>query len=296
MSTGTSTTVAFIGLGNMGGPMTANLVQAGFTVVGVHTHESRATAWGAQHGMRSVVSLADTIADVDVVVTMLPTGVEVRTVLMGAAPLARAGLVAIDMSSADPVGTRQLGDDLAEFGVRLVDAPVSGGVARAVDGTLSIMIGGEAGAIETARPVLSALGSSLFEVGRLGNGHALKCLNNFVAGAAFVACSEALAVGEQFGLDPDVLFDVINVSTGRSFTSEIVMKQHVVSGEFGTGFALGLLAKDVAIADGLAHAVGRSTPLADLVTDRLAEARDALGFGVDHSRAHEFWSDSSTDR
>lgn len=287
--------VAFVGLGNMGWPMAANLVRAGFQVTGVDADRSRAAAWAAAHDgpatpTSSAASVAAVSDAVDAVVTMLPTGAEVRAVLTEAAPTAADGLVAVDMSSADPVGTRELGAELAAAGIRLVDAPVSGGVPRAVEGTLAIMIGGDPDAIEIARPLLAAMGDRLFEVGALGNGHAMKCLNNYVAGSAFVACSEALAVGARFGLDPETMFDVMNVSTARCFNTDLVMKQHVVSGEFASGFALGLLAKDVGIADSLAAAMGADTPLADLVAARLAEARDALGPGVDHTRAHEHWT------
>lgn len=287
--------VAFVGLGNMGWPMAANLVRAGFQVTGIDADRARAEAWSTAHDSPATptsfaTSLRAVVDVVDVVVTMLPTGVEVRDVLVDAAPEAGDGLVAIDMSSADPVGTRELGAELTAHGVRLVDAPVSGGVPRAADGTLAIMIGGDGDAIEIARPVLAAMGDRLFEVGALGNGHAMKCLNNYVAGTAFVACSEALAVGERFGLDPTTMFDVMNVSTARCFNTDLVMRQHVVSGEFASGFALGLLAKDVGIADSLAAAMGADTPLADLVTARLAEARDALGSGVDHTRAHQHWT------
>ena len=194
------------------------------------------------------------------------------------------------MSSADPVGTRTLGSDLAPHGVALVDAPVSGGVPRAIDGTLAIMVGGAAEVVERVRPVLAAMGDRIFDVGALGNGHAMKSLNNFVAGTAFVACCEALVVGERFGLDPTVMFEIMNVSTARCFNTDLVMRQHVVSGEFASGFALGLLAKDVGIADGLAHEMGAATPLADLVTLLLADARDRLGPAVDHTRAYEVWS------
>ena len=286
------TTVAFIGLGNMGSPMAANLVAAGFSVIAIDADARRAAEWAEAHHARSRIHLSECADVIDVVVTMLPTGVEVREVLTDPAVLATAkpGLVAIDMSSADPVGTRELGAELALAGISLVDAPVSGGVPRAVDGTLAIMMGGDPGAIERARPVLAAIGDRLFEVGGLGNGHATKCLNNFVAGSAFVALSEAISVGEKFGLDPSVLIDVMNVSTARCFNTELVMKQHVISGEFASGFALGLLAKDVGIAEGLAHDMGASTPLAELVTARLAEARDALGFVVDHTRAHQHWT------
>jgi 3-hydroxyisobutyrate dehydrogenase len=289
------TKVAFVGLGNMGWPMAANLVRAGFRVTGIDAERARAESWASAHDTpaaptsfaTSITAVADAV---DVVVTMLPSGVEVREVLLAAAADAQDGQVAIDMSSADPVGTRELGAELAAWGVRLIDAPVSGGVPRAVAGTLAIMVGGEPDAVDTARPILSAMGDRLFEVGGLGNGHAMKCLNNFVAGTAFVACSEALAVGERFGLDPSTMFDVMNVSTARCFNTEMVMKQQVVAGEFASGFALGLLAKDVGIADSLAAAMGADTPLADLVTTRLAEARDALGFAVDHTRAHQHWT------
>ncbi len=286
--------MAFVGLGNMGAPMATNLVRAGFRVTGIDVDPARTEMWAASHDAVARPAVASSVADVadavDAIVTMLPSGAEVREVLTTAvAGGARRGLVAIDMSSADPVGTRELGAGRAAGGVRLVDAPVSGGVPRAVDGTLAIMIGGEPETIAIARPVLHALGERLFEVGALGNGHAMKCLNNFVAGTAFVACSEALTVGERFGLDPDVMFDVMNVSTARCFNTDLVMRQHVVSGRFASGFALGLLAKDVGIADSLAAAMGADTPLADLVTTRLDEARDALGSDVDHTRAHEHW-------
>ncbi len=156
------------------------------------------------------------------------------------------------MSSADPVGTRATHADLAKRGLAFVDAPVSGGVPRATDGTLAIMIGGDAAAIAAAKPVLAKMGTRLFDVGGPGNGHAMKALNNFVAGTAFIAVSEALLVGERFGLDPATMVDVMNVSTGKSFNTENVAKQHVVSRQFASGFALGLLAKDVGIAADLA--------------------------------------------
>ncbi len=290
-------TVAFVGIGNMGSPMAANLATAGFDVIAVDTDASRADGWAAAHGGRGATALAAVAGEIDAVVTMLPTGREVRDVLTDRAFLAavKPGLVAIDMSSADPVGTRELGADLVGTGVDLVDAPVSGGVPRAIEGTLAIMIGGDSQAVERARPILAAMGDRLFEVGGLGNGHAMKCLNNFVAGTAFVAASEAIMVGEKFGLDPGVMMDIMNVSTARCFNTEMVMKQHVISGQFSSGFALGLLAKDVGIANELAAAMDRDAPVAALVTSRLAEARDALGFGVDHTRAHEHWIRSSRD-
>jgi 3-hydroxyisobutyrate dehydrogenase len=193
------------------------------------------------------------------------------------------------MSSSDPVGTRELGAMLAARALSFVDAPVSGGVARAKDATLAIMIGGDAAAIARAKPVLAALGNRLFEVGGLGCGHAMKALNNFLAATGFAAASEAMRVGRKFGLDPATMIDVVNVSTGRNFSTESTIKQQVLTGDFASGFALGLLAKDVKIAADLADAIGIDAPFGRLVRDLWAEARDEIGGDVDHTRAVEAW-------
>ena len=201
----------------------------------------------------------------------------------------KPGAIVIDMSSADPVGTRTLGKDLDARNLKLVDAPVSGGVPRARDGSLAIMIGGDAAAVAAVKPVLACMGSKLFEVGSLGCGHAMKCLNNFLAATSFAAAAEAVTVGRKFGLDPEVIADVVNVSTGRSFASEMLIKQHLLSGAFGTGFALGLLAKDVKIAADLAEQIGVDAPVGRLTRDLWADARDALGGDQDHTRAALHW-------
>jgi 3-hydroxyisobutyrate dehydrogenase len=285
--------IGFIGLGNMGRPMAANLIRGGHPVFVHDALPGVAATYAAEHGGTAVATAAG-LADVDVIITMLPTGLDVASVLLDGADAIgtalRPGTIVVDMSSADPVGTRALGARLAQIGVHLVDAPVSGGVPRAESGTLAIMMGGDDVSIETVRPVLSLLGDRLFPVGSLGCGHAMKALNNFVAGTAFVAATEAVQVGERFGLDPNVMIDIMNVSTGRCFNTEMVMKQHVISGEFASGFALGLLTKDVGIAAALAAAIGHPDPLSRVVTDRLAEARDVVGAAEDHTRAAEFWS------
>ena len=213
----------------------------------------------------------------DIVITMLPTGAIVRDALLGAGGIARSlarGAVVVDMSSSDPNGTRELGRGLAELGVALVDAPVSGGVPRAEAGTLAIMIGGEdEAAIARVRPVLETMGAKLFRTGPLGSGHAMKALNNYVAAAAFAATSEALLVGKRFGLEPAVMVEVMNASSGRSFNTDIVFPDHVVGGKFAAGFALGLMAKDVGIAAGLAREIG--VDVAALPADERALERRA---------------------
>jgi len=138
------------------------------------------------------------------------------------------------------------------------------------------------------------MGQKLFEVGGLGCGHAMKALNNFLAATSFTAAAEAVAVGRRFGLDPAVMTDVINVSTGRSFASENLIKQHVLSGTFGTGFALGLLAKDVGIAADLAEQIGMDAPVCELIREMWADAREALGGDQDHTRAATHWERRAT--
>ena len=287
-------TIGFIGIGNMGRPMAANLVKGGYQVVAYDADGKRAAQFAKDAGAKSTATLAELGAQVDAIITMLPTGKEVRACLLEteggalAANLPRGALV-IDMSSADPVGTRQTHADLAKRGLTLVDAPVSGGVPRATDGSLAIMIGGDAAAVAAAKPVLAKMGTRLFEVGGPGNGHAMKALNNFVAGTGFIAVAEAVLVGKSFGLDPSVMIDVMNVSTGKNFNTENVVKQHVISRQFASGFALGLLAKDVKIAAELAAAIDVESPLSRLSAALLGEARDRVGAEKDHTLAYTYW-------
>lgn len=287
-------TIGFIGIGNMGRPMAANLLKGGYRVVAYDADATRAAQFAEDCGGDCATSLADLGKRVDAIVTMLPTGKEVRACLLETEGGALAknlpnGARVIDMSSADPVGTRRTHADLAKRGLAFVDAPVSGGVPRATDGSLAIMIGGDAPAVAAAKPVLSKMGTRLFEVGGPGNGHAMKALNNFVAGSGFIAVAEAVLVGKRFGLDPAVMIDVMNVSTGKNFNTENVVKQHVISGAFSSGFALGLLAKDVKIAADLAAAIDVESPLSRLSSALLGEARDRVGAEKDHTLAYTWW-------
>lgn len=275
--------------------MAANIARrGGFELTLYDADRARARAVADRIGCRAAAELADA-ARCDVCITMLPTGAIVREVLTAAddgAFLAHAarGTVVVDMSSSEPLGTQETGRLLAARGVELVDAPVSGGVARAVDATLAIMIGSDGdAAVERARPVLASLGERLFRVGRLGAGHAMKAANNFVAAATYAAAAEALAIGRRFGLEPAMMIDIMNVSTGRSFVTEVVMKDHVLTGRYATGFTLGLLAKDVGIAAALGEALGVEAPLMRLTRERWNQARERLGAERDHSAALLGW-------
>ena len=286
--------VGFVGIGNMGWPMAANIRKAGHQVIAFDTDPERCKRFVAEHGGAKADDLSG-LSVADFIVTMLPTGQIVREVYMsagsgGLARHLRRETIAIDMSSSDPTDTRALGKDLSSLGISLLDAPVSGAVPRAITGTLAIMIGGDdATAIERAKPLLSCMGNRLFETGPLGSGHAMKALNNFVAAAGYAAAAEALLIGKQFGLDQSKMLEIINASTGRNFNTEIVMQEHVVDRKFATGFALGLLTKDVRIAADLAHAVNIHAPLTQLVSERFTLARDRLGASRDNSEAILSW-------
>ena len=178
-------------------------------------------------------------------------------------------------------------------GAVLIDAPVSGAVPRAKTGTLAIMIGGnDKAAIERAKPLLLAMGKQLFETGPLGTGHAMKALNNYIAAAGYTAVAEALLIGERFGLNQETMVDILNASTGRNFTTEVMVKEHVLGGKFATGFAVGLMAKDVKIAADLGEAVKLDAPLSRLIRERWAIARDRLGAAADTSAAILSWKDN----
>lgn len=292
-------TVGFIGLGNMGRPMAACLARAGFGVVGYDADPLAAEAFAAETGCPTAPTLAALAEAATLAVTMLPTGAIVRRVLLeeeqgalasGLGAGQSGGGLVVDMSSSEPVGTRALGEALAGHGIALVDAPVSGGVEKARDGTLAIMIGADdAAAAERAEPVLRAMGDRLFRAGPLGAGHAAKALNNYAAAAAFTAAAEALIVGEAFGLERETLLTIVNNSSGRSFNSEVPIRQEVLPRTFATGFKLGLMAKDVAIAADLADALGADAPLSRDMKARWSEASDALGADADFTRAVTLW-------
>lgn len=282
--------VGFIGIGTMGTPMAANLVRKGFAVTLFDAAPGRAAQVAGELGCAAASTLAG-LAACECIVTMLPDGKVVQEVLTRAQDGAllkavKPGTVFIDMSSSEPLLTRETGAVLARHGLALVDAPVSGARPRAEAGTLAIMIGcASAQLLERVRPVLAAMGNQLFELGGPGNGHAMKAINNMIGGATMVAVAEGLALGEAFGLDPGAMVDVLNVSTGRSFVTELVAKEHVIPGRFATGFALGLLAKDVRIAADLGEGIQLDLPMFRLARERFAMAREAEGAGSDSSRA-----------
>jgi 3-hydroxyisobutyrate dehydrogenase len=279
--------IGFVGLGTMGHPMVARIIAAGHTVTGydvVPAAVERFRALGAK--ARVAASLADVGRASSVVITMLPASKEVRAATLGEGGLAAClapGSLIIDMTSGLPTETRKIAEELAKRGIATTDAPVSGGVRRAITGDLAIMLGGNAADCDRAEPVLKPMARVIFRTGGLGSGQAMKALNNMVSAAGFVAGIEALLIGQKFGLDPGVMVDVLNASTGMNNSTQNKFRQFVLSGSYGGGFLMELMAKDLGIAMDVAKTVGVDAPLSDL-TERLWQAANTeLGKGADHT-------------
>jgi 3-hydroxyisobutyrate dehydrogenase len=286
-------TVGFVGLGNMGWPMAANLHAAGLSLVVRDADAARQARFTAEHPGALAAGSPDAFTAAGLVVTMLPDGAVVSDALLGwgIAAALRPGALVVEMSSSDPADTLRLAAELGPGGIRVVDAPVSGGVPRALTGELSLMVGGNDEDVARVQPVLSVLGDPgrQFRTGALGTGHAMKALNNVIGAATYCVTAEALVIGKRFGLDPQTMIAIINASTGRSFVSETVFGGEVLTGQYGTGFALGLMAKDVHIARSVAAAAETDAPVLALADDRWAKALGQLGPAADQSTAHQAW-------
>jgi 3-hydroxyisobutyrate dehydrogenase len=270
-------TVAFLGLGLMGRLMSANLARGGYRV---RTYDP--------NGCGTCRSEAEAARGADVLITMVPDGRAVRAAVTAALPGLRRGAVVIDMSSSDPETTRALGRLLAKKGIRMLDSPVSGAKAKAADGTLALMVGGDAALLKKLRPLLATMGSEIFHTGGLGSGHATKALNNYLGAAGTIAGMEALIVGEKFGLNPRTLIDVINASTGKNSTTERKIPQQVFTKAFASGFALALMAKDVGIADRLARSVKVPAPYLRQTLKIWRSALSRLPAGADHTEIYRY--------
>ncbi|HEX3786360.1 MAG TPA: NAD(P)-dependent oxidoreductase [Pseudonocardiaceae bacterium] len=276
-------TIAFVGLGNMGTPMSGHLVDAGFRVQGFDV-SADARARLAEHGGVAAADLGAAVATATVVVLMLPDSGVVERVLRDEQAVRGlpSGTVVVDMSSSEPLRTKDLAVELAERGVSLVDAPVSGGVARARTGKLTIMAGGDAEVIAELGPLFGPLGT-VTHTGPVGAGHAIKALNNLLSATHLLATAEAMQAGERFGLDPEVMLAVINSSSGRSGSTENKWPNFVLTEKYDSGFGLRLMLKDMRIAVGLAERVGAPSRLSADAVELWAQAAEALPDSADHT-------------
>ncbi|WP_447922211.1 NAD(P)-dependent oxidoreductase [Achromobacter aegrifaciens] len=278
--------VGLIGIGSMGWPMAARLAQAGFAVTVFDAVPGQAAKFAQEVGGQAAATCAELAARSDIIFTMLPTSAIVEQVLSGEQGVLaglRPGSVVVDMSSGVPAHTQRLAQAVAAAGGVMVDAPVSGGVPRARTGELAIMYGGPAATLERVRPALSSMGTSITAVGEVGSAHAMKALNNLVSAGGFLIGVEAMLIGQQFGLDPNVIVDVLNASTGMNNSTQKKFKQFVLSRQFNSGFGLDLMVKDLGIALGIATDTGTPTPFASLCRELWASAGKTLGKGQDHT-------------
>jgi 3-hydroxyisobutyrate dehydrogenase len=286
-------TIAFLGLGMMGKPMATKLAGAGFKLRVFDLSQKAVSDFvGANPSAVATASAKAAAQGADALITMLPDGKIVRQAVLDGRDAAIEGLVAgtvvMDMSSSNPVDTQKLARDLAARGIALLDAPVSGGVKRAVDGSLSIMVGGASADLERARPVFGAMGKTITLCGPAGAGHALKALNNYLSAAGLVAMCEALVVGEAFGLDPGTMVDVFNTSTGKSNATEVKGRQFVVSRTFAAGFATGLMAKDLGTAGDVAKHLELKVPGLEQSVAYWTAAKEKLGASSDHTEIFRY--------
>lgn len=275
--------IGFVGLGNMGMPMATRLLAAGYQVTGFDVAPEPREALAAAGGTPAA-TLGDVVAGVDLLILMLPDSKIVSSVMAdpGLQEGLRTGLLVIDMGSSEPVKTRALAAELDARGVELVDAPVSGGVSGAVSGKLTIMVGGAAASVARVTPVLANLGT-VRHAGAVGAGHAIKALNNLISATHLWITSEALLAGQRFGLQPEVMLEIINGSSGRSGSSENKWPNFILPGTYDSGFGLRLMLKDMRTATALAGQLGASIALGEAAVERWEQAADDLEPAADHT-------------
>jgi 3-hydroxyisobutyrate dehydrogenase len=283
--------IGFIGLGRMGVPMVGNLLRAGFGVEGFDAKSQAGRELDALPGFARAESAQACVASANVVVLMLPDSKVVDRLLWeppGLAAAMQSGTLVIDMGSSDPMHSRSNAERLGARGLDFIDAPVSGGVKRAIDGTLSIMAGGPKQTVERASRILQAMGKTLIHVGGAGAGHAVKALNNYVSAAGLIAVSEALVAAEKFGIDPHLVNQVFNASTGRNNTTERKVEEFMLSKRYDSGFALALMRKDVETAAQFIDGMGTPGRFARECLGVATAVEEALGAGADHTAVHAY--------
>ncbi|MDY7577698.1 NAD(P)-dependent oxidoreductase [Herbaspirillum sp. RTI4] len=289
--------ICFIGLGMMGYPMAALLAKAGYALQVSDADPLKAKQFADEYQAQVLDTGTDKLTPVDIVITMLPNSEIVESVILGKnkdglAYRLPVATTFIDMSSSEPMRSRQLSATLAAMGQAYIDAPVSGGVKKAVDGSLAIMVGGAAATYAACTEVLQCLGKTLFHVGDAGAGHAMKALNNYVSAAGLIAAVEALHVGQMFGLDPAIMTDVLNTSTGRNNTTEGKVKQFMLSGTFGSGFSLQLMTKDLGVAMKLGQELNYPMNLGNECLKIWKDAAQSLDRTADHTEMYRLLADA----
>jgi 3-hydroxyisobutyrate dehydrogenase len=276
----------------MGMPMIRNLLRANLSVTGFDLNPLVAEELKSESHFEMAASVIALTKKCDVIILMLPDSKIVDRLLWeGDEALANAmnaKQTLIDMGSSDPVRSRNNFERLAQLGISFIDAPVSGGVRRAKDGSLSIMIGGLAPAVESVQPLFKAMGKTLVHVGAAGAGHAVKALNNYVSASGLLAACEALVAAEKFGIDPHLVNQVFNASTGKNNTTEVKVENFMLSGTFNSGFSLALMRKDLQTALDFITRMETPKTFANACTQTWTEAERTLEKGADHTSMYTF--------
>ncbi|MCR3721223.1 MULTISPECIES: NAD(P)-dependent oxidoreductase [Prauserella salsuginis group] len=273
--------VAVIGLGNMGAGIARTLAQTGRSVLGV---DPAPEAAARVDDLLPVVDLDKAVADADVLVLSLPGSEQVEQLvdrLLEAEPGHR---LVVDTSTSSPVSTRALEQRLTRHGHSLLDAPVSGGPAGAQSGSLTVFLGGRDDAVAEAEDVLAAIAQRVVHVGGPGAGNVAKLVNNLLCATHLQIAGEALRLAEAADIDPARVVEAVNGASGRSAVTEVNLPRWVLSETFDSGFPLGLMARDVALATETARSLGTPSPLADVVSAAWRDTRDRLGAAEDFNR------------
>lgn len=274
--------IGFAGLGAIGAPMAARLAGNAPLVVWNRT-DARAIAFAGEHpGARAVKQLGELGAGADAVITCLPTSAEVRQVAEELARAMPSGSLLIDCTSGDPAASREIAAMLAARGIAFVDAPVSGGPPLAATGQLTVMCGGAEGDVARTRDVVAPFAAKVIHLGPVGAGHAMKAINNILLATNILAVGEGLVALAKAGIDPRAAVEVLNASSGRSFVSEVLVPERVLSGTWPQLFRLALLEKDAGIATETARRVGAEHELLADVREQLRTLRHELGEQADY--------------
>ncbi|KAK5722877.1 hypothetical protein LTR17_014180 [Elasticomyces elasticus] len=297
-----SMAIGYIGLGNAGYPLASTLSKAGYRLIVRDADLERAEQFSQENANAQAATEGDSNAfsDIDILVTMLPNGEVVRDVLLGTDGLAKVlkdGAIIIDTSSSSPFHTRETARLLSEINtsLTLVDSPITQAYQHALaKGDATLMVGcSNPEALEKAMPVLKTMGKHVFHMGDLGFGHATKTLNNYVSAASILGLCDALIAGQQFGLDPEKMIDVMNVGTGVNFSTKESFRTDGLTRRFESGYQLSLLLKDMKIAESVIASTGLQSDLSHLIVEKLADADKVAGPRADHTQVIQGWEKAS---
>ncbi len=288
--------IGFIGLGNMGGPMAHNLLQAGFDVVGFDLSEHNLTRLREQGGVVAT-SISAVAEDAEIVITMLPAGTHVRSVLSGEAGIFKAapkGCLIIDCSTIDVSTAREMANEAEMAKHLMIDAPVSGGIMGATAGSLTFMCGGSEVAFNKAQPILDIMGANIIHAGVAGNGQAAKVCNNMLLGISMIGVSEAFNLADSLGLDRQKLFDISSSASGQCWSLNTYcpvpgpVPTSPANNDYKAGFSVAMMLKDLKLSQDAALTNHANTPLGQLATDLYDQFEKSGNSEVDFSGIIEF--------